>query len=532
MATRNLRPRALAAAVTAVAAVGAGLAVTGRLPATAATAAAPPAAISWGVCPPPHEGDTSRDPRQECGTLRVPLDYRAPQGRSIEIAVSRIRAADPAKRAGVLMLNGGGPGPSLDVPSVAAPFLPAEVRERYDLVGFDPRGIAHSTPMSCGRDADELVRDEELLVLSFPAANGSIARNADYSRRTAEKCAKTSGDLLPYLSTVNIARDMDRIRGALGERSVSYYGLSWGTYLGSVYRAMFPRSVDRMVLDSSVDPGKRGYEDFRTFSGAVEDRWPDLARFGVEQRKLVGLGGTERQVRRNYLAVTAKLDRDPVTLPGTKALLTGNLVRMFTWQLSYSDAALTPTEQAPVPPMAQLWRAAVHFAHGKGTAEDRAVIEGLTNGFVAQGTLPGVPQDNLYSVGYAVSCADEAWPRDLRMYARNTAKDRARHPLTAGAPANVTPCSYWPVQPVEPAATVTSTGARNVLILQNRRDPSTPLSTARAMRRALGGDASLVTVEAGGHGVLIHPEQNTCAMGTMKAYLTEGELPRGDRRCA
>ena len=529
MAPRLTRPRVLTAALTA--AVGAGLAVTGLVPATAATTAQP-ATIAWGACPPAHEGDTSRDPRQECGTLRVPLDYRAPQGRSIEVAVSRIRAADPAKRAGVLMLNGGGPGPSLDVPSIAAPLLPAEVRDRYDLIGFDPRGIAHSTPMSCGRDADELVRDEELLVLSFPAANGSIARNVDYSRRTAEKCAQNSGDLLPYLSTANIARDLDRIRGALGERSVSYYGLSWGTYLGAVYRAMFPRSVDRMVLDSSVDPGDRGYEDFRTFSGAVEDRWPDLARFGVAQREVVGLGATERQVRRNYLAVTAKLDRHPVTLPGTKARLTGNLVRMFTWQLSYSDASLTATKEAPVPQLAQLWRAAAHFAHNEATPEDRAFVEALTNGFVAQGTLPGVPQDNLYSVGYAVSCADQAWPRDIRTYARNTAKDRARYPLTAGAPANVTPCSFWPVQPIEPQATVTGTGTRNVLILQNRRDPSTPLRTAQGMRRALGSDASLVTVDAGGHGVLIHPEPSTCAITTMTTFLTGGDLPRGDRRCA
>jgi hypothetical protein len=244
------------------------------------------------------------------------------------------------------------------------------------------------------------------------------------------------------------------------------------------------------------------------------------------------MGGTGRQVRRSYLKVTAQLDRHPVTLPGTKARLTGNLVRMFTWQLSYNDAALTATTEAPVPPLAQLWRAAVHFAGKKATAEDRAVIEGLTNGFVAQGTLPGVPQDNLYSVGYAISCADQAWPRSVRTYARNTAVDRARYPLTAGAPANVTPCSFWQVQPVEPEAAVTRTGTRNVLILQNRRDPATPLRAARGMRRAMGDDAGLVTVDAGGHGVLIHPEPSACAVSAMETFLTGGGLPAGDRRCA
>ncbi|QUQ65317.1 alpha/beta hydrolase [Kutzneria sp. CA-103260] len=505
----------------------------GSLPhtATATTAAALEQGVAWGHCPAPLDGVT-RDPKQECGTLRVPLDYQHPQGRTIDVAVSRIRATNAAKRAGVLMLNGGGPGPSLDVPSILENSLPASVRERYDLVGFDPRGVAHSTPMTCGQDSDALIRNLQLEILSFPAADGSITRNIDYARQSAQRCAAASGDLLPYLTTKNIARDMDRLREALGERTVSYYGVSWGTYLGSVYRALFPKTVDHMVIDSSVDPNLRGYDDFRTFSSAAEDRWPDLARFAATHPQMVELGSSDTQVRTNYLAATTALDKHPVTLPDTKATLDGNLVRMFTFELSYSDASMTITDATPVPPLAELWRAAVHFAHGTATHDDETFIAALSNDFIAKGTVSGVPVDNLYSVGYAISCADQAWPHDPALYARNTALDRTSFPLTAGAPANITACAFWPFAPVEPEATVTETGTRNVLILQNDRDPATPLRTAQGMRHALGHDASLVTVDAGGHGVLIHPNPNTCAISIMDTFLTSGVLPDGDPHCA
>jgi pimeloyl-ACP methyl ester carboxylesterase len=511
----------------AVAAVGAGVAVTSIAPAQAATPITRPAGseLRWGSCP------TGAPAPQQCATLQVPLDYRQPHGRTIAIEVSRIPAADPAKRKGILMTNGGGPSASLDIPTALGGLLPSEVRDSYDLVAFDPRGIGYSTPMSCGRDADELVRDLQLGVLSFPAADGSIDANVSYAKRMAKQCAANSGALLQHLTTANVARDMDQIRRALGERTVSYYGISWGTYLGSIYRALFPQTIDRMVIDSSVDPNMGGYADFQTFSGAMEDRWPDLAAFGVANSKTVRLGRTEREVRKNYLALTAKLDRNPVTLAETKAPINGNFVRMFTWQLSYSDASLIGTEAAPVPPMAQLWRAAGNVAAGRATGDDRAVLAGLANGLVAHGTLPNVPQDNLFSAGWAFSCGDKAWPREAKTYARNTAADRAAFPLTAGAPANIAPCSAWTVRPTAPEPTVKPIGKRNVLILQNDRDPSTPLRTAQGMRRAMGQDAALVTVDAGGHGVLIHPKPNACAIGALESYLSVGELPAGDVAC-
>ncbi|MGW4942310.1 alpha/beta hydrolase [Actinoplanes sp. NPDC004185] len=514
--TSSLRRLALVAAAAAVA-------VTSFAPAGAATPTARPTGseVKWGSCP------TGAPAPQQCATLRVPLDYRHPQGRTIGIEISRIPAADPAKRKGVLMTNGGGPSASLDVPTALGGLLPAEVRDSYDLVAFDPRGIGYSTPISCGRGADELVRDLQYGILSFPSADGSIGANVAYAKRMAAQCAAHSGPMLKHLTTANVARDMDRIRQALGERTVSYYGISWGTYVGSTYRALFPQTIDRMVIDSSVDPNERGYADFRAFSGAMEDRWPDLAAFGVANAGTVHLGNTARAVRKNYLALTAALDRRPVKLAETKAPINGNFVRMFTWQLSYSDASMMGAEA----PMAQLWRAAGNVAAGRATDDDRAFLAELANGLVAHGTLPNVPQDNLFSAGWAYSCGDKAWPRNVRAYARNVAADRAAHPLMGGAPANVAPCSAWAVRPAGPEPVVKETGKRNVLILQNERDPSTPLRTAQGMRRAMGSDSVLVTVNAGGHGVLVHPKPNGCAIGALEAYLTVGKLPVGDLAC-
>jgi pimeloyl-ACP methyl ester carboxylesterase len=419
------------------------------------------------------------------------------------------------------------PAPASTCPPALGGLLPAEVRDSYDLVAFDPRGIGYSTPISCGRGADELVRDLQYGILSLPAADGTIGANVAYAKRMAKQCAANSGPMLQHLTTANVARDMDRIRQALGERTVSYYGISWGTYVGAMYRALFPQTIDRMVIDSSVDPNERGYADFRAFSGAMKDRWPDLAAFGVANAGTVHLGTTGREVRKNYLALTAALDRKPVTLAETKAPINGNFVRMFTWQLSYSDASLMGSSA----PMAQLWRAAGNVAAGRPTDGDRAFLAGLANGLVAHGTLPNVPQDNLFSAGWAYSCGDQAWPRDVRRYARNVAADRTANPLMGGAPANIAPCSAWAVRPTAPEPEVKETGKRDVLILQNERDPSTPLRTAQGMRRAMGADSVLVTVDAGGHGVLVHPQPSACAIGALEAYLTVGELPAQDLAC-
>ncbi len=331
--------------------------------------------------------------------------------------------------------------------------------------------------------------------------------------------------MLPFITTANTARDMDAIRAALGERRVSYYGLSYGTYLGSVYASLFPHRTDRVVLDSSVDPALRDDEDSQSYGEGMEDRFPDLARFAVRNARTVGFGNTEAKVRAKYLAVADRLQRKPAKVAGSPVPLNGNLVRLFTFLLAHDDANL-PTALGP------FWHAAGAYAAGSATLKDAAVVAGIINQFAGQAATPGVPDDNFNAVGTAVLCNDSSWPRDVRRYARNVAWDRIEHPLTAGMPYNVWPCTFWKTQPIEPPVRVTDAGPRNVLIVQNQRDEATPLSAAQGMRRALGGRSVLVDVDAGGHGVLIATKQNACALSTLGAFLADGKLPRRDVTCA
>lgn len=508
---RKLLCAATAAAVIAVLAPPApASSATALSSATAASATAGDrtSTLAWGACP-PAPPDVERHPRQECATLRVPLDYRHPSGRQIDVAVSRIPAADPALRRGILLSNPGGPGgPGLDLPSQLAPLLPAPVLDRYDLIGFDPRGIAYSTPVSCQFDP----ATPPDLFIPFPAPDGSIARNVAFARQAARRCAEASGDLLPHISTANTARDMDRIRAALGERKLSYLGYSYGTYLGAVYATLFPGRTDRIILDSAVDPDRAWYRQWRAFSIGFATRLPDFTAWAAERDAVYGLGATRAAVHRTYVATAARLDQKPVDVPELGLTVDGNVFRLLTFALLYSDFTF--------PPLAEVWQV-LQPAAGAPAAVARAL---------AAATAGTVPPDNYNAAQYSVVCADAAWPRDTAVYARNVARDRRLFPDTAGFPANIWPCAFWRYQPVEPPVKVTGHGPRNVLILQNLRDPATPWITALGMRQSLGQRAAMVSVDQGGHGVYLQTLA-PCASDIATAFLVSGVLPAVDRLC-
>ncbi|MDN3354929.1 alpha/beta hydrolase [Actinomadura sp. DC4] len=484
-----------------------------------ATAADRTRAIVWGACPAPPAG-TQVDPRQTCGTLSVPLDYRHPGGRQITLAVSRIPAADPAKRRGVMLLNPGGPGgEGLNTPSAFGGLASEPVLAAYDRIGVDPRGVGRSNPVTCGLSASEIMPP-----YPYPAADGSIEGDVAFARSAAARCTAASGDVLPFITTANTARDMDRIRQALGERRISYWGGSYGTYLGAAYASLFPRRTDRMVLDSAVDPARVWYGEFRLQSKGIAIRFPDAARYAADRDGEVGFGSTPKAVTTSYLALAARLDARPATIPGTSTVLSGNLFRYLTTALLSQDAAF--------PQLAQTWHAVADLAAGHARAEEAGALQ-QTLAMVdpSGGTSPGVPADNAVAAAYAIACDDVRWPRDVREYAHNVAEDRASFPLSAGAPANIWPCAFWPTAPVEPAVTISGHGPRDILILQNERDPSTALDSGRGMHKALGARSALVTVDAGGHGVYGMQGPQACATKAADAFLLDGTMPRQDVHC-
>ncbi|HEU5470265.1 MAG TPA: alpha/beta hydrolase [Actinophytocola sp.] len=435
-------------------------------------------------------------PQLQCATLDVPLDYRNPSGATIEVAVSRLASPNPAKRRGVLLMNPGGPGgEGLDLPVAFAILAEPEVAESYDLIGFDPRGMQYSTPVTCQFPP-------ELQTTNVPP----YARDAaDVRRRAVEVAgiARLCGDsptaaILPHISTANTARDMDRIRAALGEPTISYWGLSYGTYLGAVYATLFPHRTDRIVLDSAVGPEGFDVTASRRLALGFQIRFPDFAAWAAQRDATYGLGATPAAITAKYFELATRLDREP--FQGAD----GALFRTFTFSRLYDDRTF--------PELAEVWQAVD-----------------------AAGPLPGralAAQDieNVLASQLHVICNDTEWPESVRTYQHSVAVDRIRFPMFGAAAANIWPCAFWPIDPVERPVRIDDRGPANILIMENLRDPATPLPGAVELRLAFGHRARLVTVDQGGHGVYLL-SASACGNDMVSEFLLTGRRPARDTFC-
>jgi pimeloyl-ACP methyl ester carboxylesterase len=445
--------------------------------------------LSWGDCP------SAALSAMQCSTVLVPLDYRDPGGRKIEIAVSRLPSTDPAKRRGVLLVNPGGPGlPGLPMPIVMT--FPEQVRESYDVIGFDPRGVGRSTPLTCDLTADlGAVASNP----PYPDADADVAAQASAAELIAKQCnASATSDLVPFVTTANTARDMDQIRAALNEPAISYYGQSYGTYLGAVYTTMFPASSDRIVLDSSLPPEGYDVEALRSQSLGFELRFPDFARFAAADPDQYGLGSTPAEVTAKYTELAQRLDQAPAQG------YDGTIFRVVTAALLRADSTF--------PDLATLW----HQLDTGQAIPDPGAGEADYN-------------DNFPAAYLAVICGDTQWPQTVEAYQYNVTLDRVRYPMYGPFAANIRPCAFWPA-PAEPKVRLSSEGPSNVLIVQNLRDPATPLPDALRTRQAFGERARIVVIDQGGHGAYL-PGMNKCGNDTVTAYLAGGQWPAHDVFC-
>ncbi|HEV7980144.1 alpha/beta fold hydrolase [Amycolatopsis sp.] len=226
------------------------LAVIGVASALAVVPAAAAVAtqVAWGACPEDVVAEAA--PSQlDCATVPVPVDYADPASSEIDIMISRLASKNPSKRRGILLLNPGGPGGSgLAFPAfLVARGLPASVTDSYDVIGMDTRGIGHSAPVSCGFTADGPYLGN---IPPYAADDAAVVERAKVVKGVAEQCARNDRDgHLRHLTTANTARDLDRIRAALGEEKANFLGFSYGSALGAAYASLFPERADRIVLD-------------------------------------------------------------------------------------------------------------------------------------------------------------------------------------------------------------------------------------------------------------------------------------------
>jgi pimeloyl-ACP methyl ester carboxylesterase len=467
-----------------------------------ASAEEPTAAeLTWAACP--ADVNTASLPVQ-CATVAVPLDYSDPGGVQIDLMVSRIASTTPEKRRGILMFNPGGPGGTgLDQPAfLASKGLPGSVMDSYDLIGMDTRGVGHSSPVSCGFKTGDAYWAN---IPPYAADDAAVTAQARIADEVAQRCAANDKDgRLRHLTTANIARDLDRIRAALGEQRASFYGASYGSALGAAYVSMFPHTTDRVVIDSNLAGTHLDRDSLRRYAHGFEETFPDFAKWAAQRHGSYGLGRTPAQVRKTYFAIAERLDKTPAP-DGT----TGAVFRFGTFFGLYSEGQYGNT--------ARVWQ---------------AMLNPSTAPALPAPSAPGTPHpaDNAWTVFLAVTCNDVDWPEDLATYRRDVAQDRKRYPMYGAAAANVLPCAYWKYEPSEPPVEVDDQGPANVLMLQNRHDPVTPAINAELLRQKFGQRARLVTAEESGHGVYV-VGGNACVLNLATAYLVDGRMPARDTAC-
>jgi pimeloyl-ACP methyl ester carboxylesterase len=429
----------------------------------------------------------------QCAEVVVPMDYRQPNGRTMSVAVSRVKATDPARRRGVLLLNPGGPGDSGLEMAVLGDFAPA-LAAAYDLIGFDPRFVGRSGPVLC-----------PWKTVTFQQSAGptlaSYQESVAFEAKLAAQCAQGHRDELPFASTRNVARDMDAIRQALGEQRISYYGDSYGTYLGAVYLQMFGAHADRFVLDSSVDPALFGPGFFASQGPAMEAALRHFASWAAGQQ---GIGDTADAVLATVLGLVSG---GPVHAGGYT--VDSHVLPYLLYSGIRSDA---PEDYA------ELATEIRQLRDGAPKVTDRLAGELSTiyNGGGEMGARSGT----------AVFCADRAVSHDPASYYRDIEAHRADEPMFGSVTRNITPCAFWPVRPIEPS-TVVHNGLP-VLMVAAAGDPVTPYQGQLAMHRALTGSRLVTQQGAYHHGVFLG---NDCIDSAVVGYLAGGGLPSADGTC-
>ncbi|WP_216209012.1 alpha/beta fold hydrolase [Amycolatopsis aidingensis] len=452
----------------------------------APSAAAADDELDWGPCP-----FDAGDSGAECTTLPVPVDYHDPSAGTIDMAVSRVRAADPEARRGVLVTNLGGPGTHLGSAAWFSTLAPEAVTDAYDVVSFDQRGFGHSSPVSC-----ELPADQQQLI-PWPR-QGGFDESVRVARQVADTCVRQGGPLLAHMGTAYVARDMDLMRQALGAERISYLGISYGSYLGTAYASLFGEHTDRVLLESVASAGRmwRGHWQ-RSIGPATDRRFQDFAEY-------VGDDGAYD----HYVSLAERLGREPLTAPD--GVLGGGRFRFAIYSALYED------ENFPL--LEELGRAVA-----SGDAETAVRLAGRFGAGRAD------PTGRRAASLLGVTCGDGQWPRSTAVYRFQAWLDAARYPLTAGTGSNIWACAFWPYE-VDERVRADPEGPRNILIMNNTRDHATPLTNARELRASFGERAQLVTVEAGGHGAYLW-SANTCARDIGTGYLIGGPLPGRDLSC-
>src|SRR5215217_5008921 len=503
--TGVLRSGALVA-VSLLALTGCSKLVDGR---AVISAPRPGTPIQWAPCKPAADDQSRVPPGAECGILSVPVDYKKPDGDVAQIAMIRIKAS--GEKIGSLIVNPGGPGESgVEAAASLVPTLPQSVRDRFDLVGFDPRGVANSTPaVWCNSDADnDRLRADPQVDYTPEGVEHIEKETKDFVQRCVDKMGE---DFLENVGTANVAKDLDSMRAALGDDKLTYLGYSYGTRIGSAYAEAFPDKVRAMILDGAVDPNADPIEaDLRqaaAFQQAFNDYAADCAKssdcpLGTDPAKAVDV----------YRSLVDPLVDKPAKTKDPRGL-------------SYSDAIVGTILPLYSP---SLWR---HLTQALSELEDGKGDTMLTLADLYMGRDAQGHYNNSTDVRVAVNCVDQPAVTDRAKTVEEDRRSRELAPFmsygefTGHAPLET--CAFWPVAPTSTPHEIKVKGLPPTLVVSTTNDPATPYQAGVDLAKQLGG--TLLTFDGTQHTVVF--QGNACVDDIAARYLVDVTVPPPNTRC-
>ncbi|MEU6554483.1 alpha/beta hydrolase [Streptomyces sp. NPDC046915] len=468
---------------------------------------APSAAEGGGGAPSPLPGGA----KWQCATMKAPLDWSKPKGDTIDLALIRARASGAAsKRIGSLVFNFGGPGGSgvTTLPAFGEDY--AQLRTRYDLVSFDPRGVGRSAPVECESDAQ---LDAYFQQDATPDDSAERTQLLDRTKQFNAACEKHSKKILPHVRTTDAARDMDLMRQVLGDAKLHYFGISYGTELGGVYAHLFPRNVGRAVFDAVVDPTQdpeqsslgqaRGFQlALDNFAGDCTSKTTDCP-----------IGDTAQDVKDRIAKLLADLDRKPI--PG-----------ILPRELTQSDATNGIAQSLYSKDFWEYLTEGLEQAY-EGDGRILMLLSDSMNGRNENGEY-----SNIAAANTAINCSD-AKPR------YTTADIQQKLPEFRSASAlfgdylawGMIGCTDWPVAGAADHPDVSAPGAAPILVVGNTGDPATPYEGAKKMVDALGKSVGIeLTYRGQGHGA--YDSKNKCVQAAVNGYLLDGKVPPAGTVCS
>ena len=449
---------------------------------TTSTTQPPVTSIAWSPC----NGDL------QCGNLVVPLDYAHPDGPTISIAVARHPAEEPTARIGSLVIDPGGPGVSgINDMANELSVLTPQLLDDFDIVMFDPRGVERSDPVTCGTDTGSAPSDPAPLTASQQLA--TIAGLKQF----AAACEKNSAAVLPYVGTVDVARDMDRLRQALGDTGLTYMGQSYGTLLGLTYAALFPTHIRAMVLDSVIDPALSFNQITTGQAAGFEGVLNAFFTWCAASPDCAWHTGSDPAATLQALLTAAATG--PAPAGGGSAVGVGQLY----------DALLEDLySQSDWP---QLGQALADDTTGNG-----APAAAQSNQYNTGGA------DNADDAGTAIDCLDHPVSHDLASYGALAESLQASAPIFGPLLAwGEAGCAVWPVPPTRTVGPVAAPGSPPILVVGTTNDPATPYAWAVSVAKELDHGV-LLTHDGDDHVAYFY---SACIRADVQAYLVSGQTP-------